>query len=272
MTQGSAVGVALPPLEFTVALLAGTLVVTALLYALEPPINQRTVVALTPWMALGGALHAFLCHRLKRTAPVVTPLFGAPAVILRRSPLGVAGSRRCVTARRGHSVAAPRTAPLSSSDSTVLLVIAVARQWSRPAGAYLANYRCHRRDCRHRGDGAAVARWRTPVAVGRYGAPIGRVRAQGDDVSNCGGVVSSVTLGTTPRVESHRVAGTLPTAPYLGKAGCSCSSSCLWRLGSSSCWMTILKTIPSKRASARGRDGRGIGSATNNIVRVRAAG
>ncbi|MFB6309225.1 MAG: DUF63 family protein [Haloarculaceae archaeon] len=73
-------GFALPPLLYLFALLGGTGVVVALLYAIEPPVGQTTAVALAPWMALGGGLHAL--HQIGAYPDLYRPLFGTPAVYL----------------------------------------------------------------------------------------------------------------------------------------------------------------------------------------------
>lgn len=68
------------------ALLIGAGTVFVLLYALRPPVTQRTVLALIPWMISGGILHVF--WQLGQTVqdqlypPVIADLFAAPAVYL----------------------------------------------------------------------------------------------------------------------------------------------------------------------------------------------
>lgn len=71
-------GFELPPLQYTFVLVAATIIVTALLIALDPPIDQRYAVALAPWMAVGGALHAF--YQMELYPAAYEPLFGTPAV------------------------------------------------------------------------------------------------------------------------------------------------------------------------------------------------
>lgn len=71
-------GFAVPPLPYVIALLVGVLVLGAWIYRLDPPFTARTVLALTPWMALGGGLHVLA---ILETVPAdVAPLFGTPAV------------------------------------------------------------------------------------------------------------------------------------------------------------------------------------------------
>ena len=73
-------GFGLPPLPYLIALVGGCFLVAALLFAVEPPIDQRLALAMAPWIALGGALHAF--YQLGAFSDVYAPLFGAPAVYL----------------------------------------------------------------------------------------------------------------------------------------------------------------------------------------------
>jgi uncharacterized membrane protein len=77
---------ALPPLIHSVSLLIGSLIVAVLLFAIRPPVNQRTVLAFIPWMVSGGVLHVF--YQLGEIFLVqiypsdIAPLFAAPAVYL----------------------------------------------------------------------------------------------------------------------------------------------------------------------------------------------
>ena len=75
-------GFELPPLPYLVVLVGGVVLIAAVMIALEPPVDQRTVVALAPWMALGGALHALNQPPIELYDAALSPLFGAPAVYL----------------------------------------------------------------------------------------------------------------------------------------------------------------------------------------------
>jgi len=75
-------GFELPPLPYLVVLVGGVVLITALLVALEPAVDQRTVVALAPWAALGGALHALNQPPIELYNAALSPLFGTPAVYL----------------------------------------------------------------------------------------------------------------------------------------------------------------------------------------------
>jgi len=73
-------GFALPPLPYLVVLAVGLVAVGALLRRRRPSVTDATVVALTPWMVLGSALHVL--YALETLPPVVRPLAGTPAVYL----------------------------------------------------------------------------------------------------------------------------------------------------------------------------------------------
>lgn len=71
-------GFGLPPLVYTVLLVVGVASVAALLYAISPPVRNRTVVAFAPWMMTGGVLHAI--KGMQEVPDLVEPLLGTPAV------------------------------------------------------------------------------------------------------------------------------------------------------------------------------------------------
>jgi uncharacterized membrane protein len=71
-------GLVLPPLPYLVGLVVGILGVAGLVVLLRPPVTNWTVVAMTPWMAMGGLLHGL--ERLGTFPDLVRPLFEAPAV------------------------------------------------------------------------------------------------------------------------------------------------------------------------------------------------
>jgi uncharacterized membrane protein len=79
-------GFVVPPVEYAALLAVGTAVVLALLYAVQPPVTQRTVLAFVPWMVSGAALHVFYqlgeLFQVRIYPELVKPLFSAPAVYL----------------------------------------------------------------------------------------------------------------------------------------------------------------------------------------------
>lgn len=79
-------GFVVPSVEYTALLAVGTAVVLALLYAIQPPVTQRTVLAFVPWMISGAALHVFYqlgeIYQVQIYPPLAEPFFSAPAVYL----------------------------------------------------------------------------------------------------------------------------------------------------------------------------------------------
>ncbi|PSP71979.1 DUF63 domain-containing protein [Halobacteriales archaeon QS_3_64_16] len=69
---------ALPPLAYLAVLVVAVLAVAALLYAVSPPVTERTVLALGPWMVLGSAL--YVLYQIDAVPPLVAPFFGSPTV------------------------------------------------------------------------------------------------------------------------------------------------------------------------------------------------
>lgn len=79
-------GFVVPPVEYAALLAVGAAVVLALLYAVQPPVTQRTVLAFIPWMVSGAALHVFYqlgeAYQVRIYPPIIQPLFSAPSVYL----------------------------------------------------------------------------------------------------------------------------------------------------------------------------------------------
>lgn len=79
-------GFVVPPVEYAALLAVGAAVVLAVLYAVQPPVTQRTVLAFVPWMVSGAALHVFYqigeLYQVQIYPPIAKPLFSAPAVYL----------------------------------------------------------------------------------------------------------------------------------------------------------------------------------------------
>ena len=73
-------GFALPPFAYLVTLAVFCAVIGLILVSLDPPVTKATVVALAPWMAVGGGLHVLLV--IDAAPPAVAPLLGTPAVYL----------------------------------------------------------------------------------------------------------------------------------------------------------------------------------------------
>jgi uncharacterized membrane protein len=75
-------GLVVPPLPYLIALVVAAATVASFLVSLTPRIEQRHVLAFTPWMAVGASAHVF--HQLEPAVDVypdwAEPLFGAPTV------------------------------------------------------------------------------------------------------------------------------------------------------------------------------------------------
>jgi uncharacterized membrane protein len=215
-------GFGLPPLPYLVVLVGGVVLLTALLVALEPPVNQRTVVALAPWMALGGALHALNQPPIELYDATLSPLFGTPSVYLTTfntmatvwlllSMFGV---------RTGHDENISRNLGLVGTGilTVILLLSAITALRSNiidpvwPALAVLVSLFVAAIAV------LAVALWRTPLVIrARYAAPVVIFAHVFDGVSTA---IGTDILGVSERSPLPRLimefAGSLPTASAIG--------------------------------------------------------
>lgn len=73
-------GFALPPLPYLAVLVVSVLAVVGALYRDSPPVTERTVLAVAPWMVTGSAL--YVLYQIDAVLAVVAPFFGSPAVYL----------------------------------------------------------------------------------------------------------------------------------------------------------------------------------------------
>lgn len=73
-------GFALPPWYLLGPLLVVLGGILALLWALEPPVTDRTVLAFAPWMMFGSTLHVL--HRFEVYPDSIAVLFASPSVYL----------------------------------------------------------------------------------------------------------------------------------------------------------------------------------------------
>jgi uncharacterized membrane protein len=77
---------AVPSTLYLAFLLAGSALLAALLYAVQPPLTQRTVLAMVPWIVSGAILHVFYqigeAFQVQLYPRWIEPLFAAPAVYL----------------------------------------------------------------------------------------------------------------------------------------------------------------------------------------------
>ncbi|AFO59384.1 MULTISPECIES: DUF63 family protein [Natrinema] len=71
-------GFVVPPWYLLVPVIVILGSIVALLWALEPPVTDRTVIAFAPWMMFGATLHVL--YKLAAFPPSIEPLFTAPMV------------------------------------------------------------------------------------------------------------------------------------------------------------------------------------------------
>ena len=75
-----------PSTLYLAVLLASTAILVALLWTIRPPLSQRTVLAMVPWVVTGAALHVFYQIGVAVGQSIypgwAEPLFAAPAVYL----------------------------------------------------------------------------------------------------------------------------------------------------------------------------------------------
>jgi uncharacterized membrane protein len=214
-------GLTLPPLPYLLALVGGTVLIGAVLFAIEPPVDQRTVLALAPWMAMGGALHALGQPPIELYTANLAPLFGAPAVYLTTFVLtGIVWAfLSFIGVRFGGDTIARNLGLIGTGTLTVLLVLTAVTAlrsgllnvvWPTAAifGSLLLS-------------GVvvlALALWRTPVIIrSRYVAPIVIFAHVFDGVSTA---IGTDALGVAERSPIPRLimdaAGRLPTASTIG--------------------------------------------------------
>ena len=211
---------ALPPLPYLVVLIGGAGLVTVLLSAAEPEIDQRAVVSLLPWMAIGGTFHAF--EQLGLYPPLYEPLFGTPAVYLTAFVLtaGVWLVLQGVGIVRGNEDTVLRNLGLVGTG--ILVVLLVIRVWQSiaqpsfspvwPAVSLIVALVLTVLVV------LAISLWRTPVFVRtRYAGPVVIFAHALDGVSTAVGadVIGVSEQSPLPRLIME-FAGQLPTAEFAG--------------------------------------------------------
>jgi len=73
-------GFVIPPWYFTAPLLVALAGVVAILWALDPPVTDQTVLAFVPWILFGSTLH--VGHRLGLYPDEIAILFSTPSVYI----------------------------------------------------------------------------------------------------------------------------------------------------------------------------------------------
>ena len=111
-------GMVLPPIPYLGGLIVATILVAAGIYRVRPRIRHRTIIALVPWMAAGGAFHVLAVAGIV-TGPT-SHLFEAPAVYL--STGVIAGIAWLVALREPVGLATPREPALVLGSLGVIAV------------------------------------------------------------------------------------------------------------------------------------------------------
>lgn len=215
-------GLTVPPLPYLVVLVGATLLIGALLVAIEPPVDQRTVLALAPWMSLGGVLHALSQPPIYLYSPALDPLFRAPAVYL--TTFVVTGivwlTLTMLGVRRGSDGTVTRNFGLIGTGTLTVLLVLTAMTALRsglldpvwPTVALIGSLLLA---------GVLVlviALWRTPIMIrARYAAPTVIFAHVFDGISTA---IGADVLGVGERSPIPRAimefAATLPTASAIG--------------------------------------------------------
>lgn len=76
----------IPPTIHLVLLISSSVIIATLLYSIQPPMTQRTVVAFIPWVLSGAILHSLYqlgkAFQVQLYPQILEPLFSSPAVYL----------------------------------------------------------------------------------------------------------------------------------------------------------------------------------------------
>ncbi|MGQ4557046.1 DUF63 family protein [Halobellus sp. GM3] len=114
-------GFTLPPPAYLAVLIAGIVVVALAVRRRRPAVTSDRVLAFTPWMVLGSALHVL--YVVDALPAAVRPLAGTPAVYLTVAVVGV-GTVVVADARLG-SEAVARALALTGGGLALLSVVGV---------------------------------------------------------------------------------------------------------------------------------------------------
>mgnify|MGYP000498301504 FL=1 len=233
-------GLVVPPLPYAVALLVATAVLVVALVRFGPGVTGRHVGALVPWMAAGGALHALsqfdaahAAARFDALPDVLEPVATAPAVYVTTF---VAAAGVWVVALASVDGLAPLTgggvtSPAADERAVLALggVGALALVGLLVRGITLVDGGLDTTAVTWPAVGvlgallltavvALLLRAYRPAVVGYRGTLVALFAHALDGVSTAIGVD---VLGTGERTPIPRMimdfAGTLPTAPYLGR-------------------------------------------------------
>jgi len=114
-------GFSLPALPYLALLVLGIVAVAAGLWRLDPPIENATVIAFTPWMALGGGLHAL--QQVRDVPGALEPLLGTPSIYA--SVAIVAGAVWILAIAWGERAGRSPALAVGAAGGTALVAVAV---------------------------------------------------------------------------------------------------------------------------------------------------
>lgn len=117
---------ALPPLGYLLGLVAVTGLIAAGLFRARPPVTERLVLALVPWIVVGAGLSALT--RLGEVPASAEPLLGTPAVYL--TTFALAGGAWLAAIYGPGSASAHRV--IAATGGAVLLGVAVLAATAGP--------------------------------------------------------------------------------------------------------------------------------------------
>lgn len=98
-------GFAFPPLLYTIGLLAGTVIVGAVLWRLQPRVTDHVIASFIPWIAFGAVLHVI--YQLDAAPDWIRPLLGTPAAYV--TTFVIAGSVWALSVHRGPNGHTPQS-------------------------------------------------------------------------------------------------------------------------------------------------------------------
>ena len=227
-------GLVIPPLPYAVGLLVAALALGGALARLGPAVTGRHVLGLVPWMLAGGAAHAVhqydAAHDSGLVPAVLDPLVTAPAVYVTTFVAVGAVWVAALASVDGRTAFEGVTSPAADDRAalalgavgalTLLGLVAVAVSQALAAGALAVFWPAVGVVGAVAATGVAYAALRAyrRTVVAHPAVVVALFAHALDGVSTAVGVD---VLGTGERTPIPRMimefAGTLPTAPYLGR-------------------------------------------------------
>lgn len=212
-------GLVVPPLPYLAALLVAGAAVAAALSRLRPPVTEWTVLATAPWMVLGGMVHGF--EQFDLVPAALVPLATAPAVYLSVAVLAGAVWAAAAAAADGTGATARALGNVGGLGVLAFGAVAYADALGRvPTGTLFWPAVGAVGAAAVTAPVVALLRRRRPGAVETAGVA-GLVAVFAHALDGVTTAIGVDVVGTGERTPIPRMimdfAGTLPTAPYLGR-------------------------------------------------------